>query len=318
MTIKLSAAQLAVWDSLPKSLRAVARRSPVGNLSLDDVVALRSGGKLRESDLLALEVVFRGGGVMLSRQIGGLAYPSLRTRAMQNRLRRLFDLGLLERAWWEGRWPVGEAESPRKHLVHYLSPIGGQVAVVRLEGLSFRQARRQVRVAERMLSGNRLLHDLVAVEVWLALDRVIRSLGGRVEWWGGRLVFQRVQDESGAVRAFAPDGLATLVIAEREQSLWVEVDMATEPLRRIRRKVRRAELAFKAQKWRETFEAFPQVLLVTWGSRRADNIAVEVGKAQQQPGVTWLVCSLEEIEKQGIAGPIWRMPGQAGRLRLLS
>jgi hypothetical protein len=291
------------------------RRNTVRVLKTDEAPEQQLSGR----DLELLDILVRAGTPMTMGQLQ-LAQNRSYTATWRT-LARLRNHGLVE--------VLSETLSSKLPL---FIP-GGQLYAIRMESSRIIEERLGyigvIRARLASWAAGRLVHHLVTTQFWLDAVHAMRTIPQRsVRWWGTphlTRVRHRVQGKQRQVEHFAPDGLLLLAhhdpqgFVVRERAWFVEIDMGTEPLERLRKKLRTYETWWRSGEWQQdslfSSEAFPPTFVVTMTPERADwmttafqDLLVKRGIANE---LVFLVSTFSEVAASAMRGPIWRttMPG---------
>lgn len=224
-------------------------------------------------------------------QLVDLAFGSV-GRA-RNRLNTLYARDILDRfrhyqrpgsqAW---RWTLG--------------PVGAAiVAAGKGEALPRPSAVRDA--TARLAMSPTLAHRLSVNGFFVALSGHARTHPGArlVRWWNEA----RCRQACGNL--VRPDGHGVWSDGERAVPFWAEVDLGTEPLRRVAGKL----AGYAALPPRR---AYPVLFWLSTGAREA-NLHAHLSRAGVPDGLTVATAA---GYAGGPAGPVWRIVGHPGRVRL--
>jgi hypothetical protein len=219
------------------------------------------------------------------------------TGRARNRLNTLHDRDILDRfrhyqrpgsqAW---RWTLG--------------PVGAALIAAGNGAALPRPA--AVRDATARLAMSPTLTHLVTVNgFFVALSAHARTNpGARLSaWWNEA----RCRDACGNL--VRPDGHGVWIDGARPVPFWVETDLGTEPLRRVAGKL----TGYAALPPRR---AYPVLFWLPTAARES-NLYAHLTRAGVPDGVTVATAAADHATGAGgPAGPVWRLVGHAGRLRL--
>lgn len=182
-----------------------------------------------------------------------------------------------------------------------LGPVGAAiVAAGKGEALPRPSAVRDA--TARLAMSPTLAHRVSVNGFFVALSGHARTHSGArlVRWWNEA----RCREACGNL--VRPDGHGVWSDGERAVPFWAEVDLGTEPLRRVADKL----TGYAALPPRR---AYPVLFWLPTGAREA-NLHAHLSRAEVPDGLT--VATAAADYAGGPAGPVWRIVGHPGRVRL--
>lgn len=286
------------------------RHRPDVMVNLDYVRKLLEEGRLTERDETLITFMTRVP-ILSSRQIKRLVYVGLSDSNMHRRLRDLFDYHVLDRTRM----------------------------VSKLEGITYTLGKAgklwvygEARSSPPKVDPDRLEHDLGVAEIMVLLIEALRQLDpeGRIglswEWWS-EADARLVRD---AQVVLEPDAFFRVNNPSFEgAAFYLEFDRATERGQSFVEKVKRyVRVRVSLKEWRQKFEEFPAILVVTTSDERAANLAQVIARYQNsgpKSGLIWAVAPLARLQQAGLFRAEWQvvqqsevLPRQRIQLRLVS
>jgi len=262
-----------------------------GSTRLTASVVAGELGRLTPRDRLLLDLLDQHQ-TFTTDQLHLLAFTSL-ARA-RNRLSTLYARDILDRfrlyqrpgsqSW---RWTLG--------------PVGAAIlAAGRGDTLPRPSAVRDATM--RLAASGTLAHLLTVNGFFVALTGHARAHPGArlTRWWNEA----RCRDATGNL--VRPDGHGVWSQSGRVAPFWVEVDLGTEPLRRVAGKL----AGYAALPPRR---AYPVLFWLTSTAREA-NLHAHLSRAGVPDGVTVATAAADAADRP--AGPVWRVVGRPGRVSL--
>jgi len=230
--------------------------------------------------------------VLSSRQIKRLLWPDKSLSRMQRRLRELYNYHILDRT---------RMLNKTEGITYTL----GKAGIIWLHG----DARGR---SGPLVNARLLAHELMISEVMVLLVEELRradpkgALGIEFEWRNENAA--RVLNRKGTV-ILEPDAFFRARSRYIQwASFYLEVDRSTERGNAFGKKVRRYHHAFQSANWKEAFEDYPVILIVTRSQERAVNLARRVVDLQTHSrwrSLTWGMTLLSAITQKGVFGADW-------------
>lgn len=167
--------------------------------------------------------------------------------------------------------------------------------------------------ARRLTSSGTFLmpHALMTADVALAFRREARQHVGHdiLEWESDWQARHRVRSS-----VLVPDAYFVYATPDLELSAFLEIDLGSEGSRFFARKILSYLDLARSGNWREVFESWPLILVVTPTERRADAlrraaeavIAREVDAERIRSRTAFGFAALPRLLAAGPLGPIWR------------
>lgn len=186
-----------------------------------------------------------------------------------------------------------------------LGPVGAAI-VAAGRGVSLPRPSAVRDATARLAMSPTLTHRLTANGFFVALTAHTRTHpGARVARW-----FNESRSREAAGNLVRPDGHGVWVVAGRSAPFWLEVDLGTEPLRRVAGKLPGyAALG--------TDRAYP-VLFWLANTARENNLHAHLSRTGAADGVTVATAAADHAAGDGgPAGPVWRVVGRSARVALV-
>ena len=245
-------------------------------------------------------------------QIQQLFFPSRNTA--NERLKRLYQHGFLERHWLPVAWGQGTGQAL------YTLTTAGQRLIGRQGGIVPEHLpRRTLRRGSDLF----LAHALDVNQVRIAVTLAVQHLGYTVEQWltEDALKGRRRTTPEGTLgppeRGVMPDAYFVLRLGDRRASFFLEVDRGTETRRRWRHKVHAYRTYVQSGAYTREFGTRSlRVLVVTHGAQRLANLKEAT---EQEGGAAWFwFAPLGRLEPEGVlTEPSWQVAGQEEARRLI-
>ncbi len=106
-----------------------------------------------------------------------------------------------------------------------------------------------------------------------------------------------------------PDAFCLYKTDKGENSCFIEVDLETEMRSTFKRKVKQYIEYFLREEWKKSLNYFPVIGVITLTQRRVDNLTLDTKEVLNEftnPLIFFKFTTFDEIDRQGIAGTIWK------------
>jgi hypothetical protein len=246
--------------------------------------------------------------VLRREQIQQLFFPSKNTA--NERLKRLYQNGLLERRWLPIEYGQGTSQA-----IYLLAERGADVVA---QQLGIDRGKVNWRQAHNGVGSFFLEHALLVNQIRITFAVSAEKGGFAIDKWVTEEELKAAHDvveitTAGGTRrriAVIPDGYFILNLGDKRAHFFLEVDRATEANKRWAQKVQAYQVYTQSGKYTERFGTRSlRVLTVTTGEKRLANLkraTEEVGGGQ----MFWFSTFGEMEAGKILATPIWKVAGQ--------
>ena len=168
-----------------------------------------------------------------------------------------------------------------------------------------------------------LAHGLETVDFYIALKEALESRGGRILAWLGDSQARHRFAWQGQRLPFTPDAYSLWALGSEEGAFFLEWDRGTEGMNRFSQKLTRYQAYYQARAYQDHLGLTglrPRLLIVVPDERRETAVVGWIARRlarHEFAALPTLLVGSRDVVLHDVLGPIWRRPGQEGRVRLV-
>jgi len=168
---------------------------------------------------------------------------------------------------------------------------------------------------EEVISLTTKNHSLRATDFYLILRRFAKERNAILEYYTKADLAQ-----SEFFERIKPDAYFTFETEKGKRSSFVEIDLETESLAQIRRKMQKYSSYYQSSHWKKQTKLFPQIISVSLTQSRMETLRLEIEELFDNSDADPLLCkfsTFEHIHQYGLKEPIWSIALEKEKAKLI-